>query len=43
MGTMRHKAGKLLKTLTAMPEGLRVLMDRAYEDNQTRQLVLDLG
>jgi transposase len=26
-----------------MPEGLPLLMDRAYEDNKTRQLVLDLG
>jgi transposase len=33
----------LLKTLALKPEGLPVLMDRAYEDNQTRQLVLDLG
>jgi transposase len=33
----------LLKTLTSIPPGLPVLMDRAYGDNQTRQLVLDLG
>ena len=26
-----------------MPEGLHMLMDRAYEGNETRQLVLDLG
>ena len=26
-----------------MPEGLPLLMDKAYEDNLTRQLVLDLG
>jgi transposase len=26
-----------------MPECLPLLMDRAYEGNQTRQLVLDLG
>ena len=26
-----------------MPEGLPLLMDRAYEGDQTRQLVLDLG
>jgi transposase len=26
-----------------MRKGLPVLMDRAYEDNQTRQLVLELG
>ncbi len=34
---------ELLKTLQTPPQGLPVLMDRAYEDNQTRQLVLDLG
>jgi transposase len=34
---------ELLKTLALKPEGLPVLMDRAYEDNQTRQLVLDLA
>ena len=26
-----------------MPEGLPLLMDRAYEGNETRQLALDLG
>ena len=26
-----------------MPEGLPILMDKAYEGNETRQLVLDLG
>jgi len=26
-----------------MPEGIPPLMDKAYEDNETRQLVLDLG
>jgi len=26
-----------------MPEGLPLLMDRAYEGNETRQLVMDLG
>jgi transposase len=26
-----------------MPEGLPLLMDRAYEGNETRQLVLSLG
>ena len=26
-----------------MPEGLPMLMDRAYEGDETRQLVLDLG
>jgi transposase len=33
----------LLEALGAMPEGLPLLMDRAYEGNETRQLVLDLG
>jgi transposase len=33
----------LLGELGAMPEGLPMLMDRAYEGNETRQLVLDLG
>ena len=33
----------LLETLGPMPEGLPMLMDRAYEGNETRQLVLDLG
>ena len=33
----------LLEELGSMPEGLPLLMDRAYEGNQTRQLVLDLG
>jgi transposase len=26
-----------------MPEGLPMLMDRAYEGDETRQLVLDMG
>ena len=33
----------LLEELGPMPEGLPLLMDRAYEGNETRQLVLDLG
>jgi transposase len=33
----------LLEELGAMPEGLSLLMDRAYEGDETRQLVLDLG
>jgi hypothetical protein len=32
-----------LEELGPMPEGLPLLMDRAYEGNETRQLVLDLG
>ncbi len=34
---------ELLKDLGPMPEGLPLLMDRAYEGNETRQLVLELG
>jgi transposase len=34
---------ELLRELGAMPEGLPLLMDRAYEGNETRQLVLTLG
>ena len=33
----------LLEELGAMPKGLPILMDHAYEGNETRQLVLDLG
>src|ERR1022692_4578855 len=33
----------LLEELGPMPEGLPMLMDRAYEGNETRQLVLDPG
>ncbi len=33
----------LLEELGPMPERLPLLMDRAYEGNETRQLVLDLG
>ena len=33
----------LLEELGPMPDGLPLLMDKAYEDNLTRQLVLDLG
>jgi transposase len=34
---------ELLRELGAMPEGLPLLMDRAYEGDETRQLVLALG
>jgi transposase len=34
---------KLLKTLPPPQQTLHVIMDRAYEGNETRQLVLDLG
>jgi transposase len=34
---------KLLKTFTPSPQALHVIMDRAYEGNETRQLVLELG
>jgi len=33
----------LLEDLGPMPEGLPLLMDKAYEGDETRQLVLDLG
>lgn len=33
----------LLEELGQMPQGLSLLMDRAYEGDETRQLVLDLG
>jgi transposase len=33
----------LLSTLGAQPEPLHLLMDRAYEGDETRQLALDLG
>lgn len=34
---------ELLRDLGVMPEGLPMLMDKAYEGNETRQLVLSLG
>ena len=34
---------ELLWELPRMPEGLPMVMDRAYEGNETRQLVFDLG
>jgi hypothetical protein len=34
---------KLLKTLPPPQQTLHVIMDRAYEGNEARQLVLDLG
>ena len=33
----------LLEELGPMPQGLSLLTDRAYEGDETRQLVLDLG
>ncbi len=33
----------LLEELGPMPDGLPLLMDRAYEGDETRQLALDLG
>ena len=33
----------LLEELGPLPQGLPLLMDRAYEGDQTRQLALDLG
>ena len=34
---------KLLQSLGAMPRPIHLLMDRAYEGDETRQLALDLG
>lgn len=34
---------ELLRTLASLPHRCRVIMDRAYQGNETRQLVLDLG
>ena len=34
---------ELLQDLGPMPEGLPLVMDRAYEGDETRQLVLHLG
>lgn len=33
----------LLRTLAALPKRCRLIMDTAYEGNETRQLALDLG
>jgi transposase len=40
---MRREGRSLLEKLGPMPEGLPMLMDKAYEGNETRRLVLDLG
>jgi transposase len=34
---------ELLRTLSALPKRCRLIMDKAYEGNETRQLALDLG
>jgi len=34
---------ELLRTLRELPRHCRLIMDRAYEGNETRQLALDLG
>ena len=34
---------ELLRTLAGLPRRCRLIMDRAYEGNETRQLALDLG
>jgi transposase len=34
---------ELLKSLVGLPRRCRLIMDRAYEGNETRQLALDLG
>jgi transposase len=33
----------LMQTLSALPRRCRLIMDRAYEGNETRQLALELG
>ncbi len=33
----------LLEQLGPMPDGLPIIMDKAYEGNETRQLVLEMG
>lgn len=33
----------LLRTLANLPKRCRLIMDKAYEGNETRQLALDLG
>ncbi len=38
-----HCGRGLLEDLGPMPEGLPMIMDKAYEGDETRQLVLDLG
>ena len=40
---MHPKGANLLQDLGPMSAGLPLLMDRAYEGNETPQLVLDLG
>ena len=34
---------ELLRTLTDLPKRCRLIMDKAYEGNETRQLALELG
>jgi len=34
---------ELLRTLTDLPQRCRLIMDKAYEGNETRQLALELG
>jgi transposase len=34
---------ELLKSLSGLPRRCRLIMDRAYEGNETRQLALELG
>jgi transposase len=34
---------ELLRTLAKLPKRCRLIMDKAYEGNETRQLALDLG
>ena len=34
---------ELLRTIATLPRRCRLIMDKAYEGNETRQLALDLG
>lgn len=40
---MRLKVRKLLRKMGKAPCSMYLLMDRAYEGDETRQLALDLG
>ncbi len=40
---MRQQGRELMRALPHLPKRCRLIMDRAYEGNETRQLALDLG
>ncbi len=40
---MHLRGRELLRGMRPLPDGCRLIMDRAYEGNETRQLALDLG